>query len=208
MENIPQNILHEVRGHAFWEASKFIISVVVAFGYRVVGSIRETGHDRYEELYILLITFLLLTLAHYFIGAKDGTGLKLNKNTAVIVLAVLVFIGYIAYLFKPSESEQVDGRTFANEVVVLDGHDFVNCTFTNVTFVYDGKTPVKFTHNTVVGGFRFKTNNEVVDRTAVLMRGLGLTRPEIPLMGLDDKPLEHIQPPTFHEGTPTPSRQQ
>src|SRR5260221_12835552 len=34
----------------------------------------------------------------------------------------------------------INGKTFINERVELDGRAFVNCTFTNVTFVYNGTT--------------------------------------------------------------------
>jgi len=43
----------------------------------------------------------------------------------------------------------VRGQTFANQEFELSGKNIVNCKFSNVTFVYDGKRPFIFDHNSV-----------------------------------------------------------
>jgi hypothetical protein len=46
--------------------------------------------------------------------------------------------------YKPAE---VSNRHFRSEVVILDGFHYSNCTFDDVTFKYNGTTPIEFEHN-------------------------------------------------------------
>ena len=46
-----------------------------------------------------------------------------------------------------------------NEEVPLDGFRYQNCTMKNVTFRYDGKTPIQFENNHVHGTYDFVTDN-------------------------------------------------
>jgi hypothetical protein len=41
--------------------------------------------------------------------------------------------------------EEIRGKTFQNETVQIDGNAFIDCTFDNVTFRFDGKAPFRFT---------------------------------------------------------------
>jgi hypothetical protein len=45
------------------------------------------------------------------------------------------------FSFETREMVPVYRKTFTNEEVVLDGHHFIDCTFENVTFVYNGTAP-------------------------------------------------------------------
>ena len=44
------------------------------------------------------------------------------------------------------------GRTFSNESVPLDGMYFVNCSFQNVTFEYNGSGPFQIAGTVTMGG--------------------------------------------------------
>jgi hypothetical protein len=74
--------------------------------------------------------------------------------------------------------EPVLGRHFFNEAVVLDGKHFANCTFENVTFIYQGTAPVQIVdsrlihHPDSVG--KWHTDNIVVQQTTRIMKGLGM----------------------------------
>jgi hypothetical protein len=48
-----------------------------------------------------------------------------------------------------------------NEEVPLDGFDYEDCVMKNVTFVYDGKTPIQFSGNKV-NGFGLKSGNPAI----------------------------------------------
>jgi hypothetical protein len=58
--------------------------------------------------------------------------------------------------------QEVYGRTFRNETVVMDGKKFDHCTFDNVTFVYHGLTPYSFVEAQFVkpGKIMVKTDND------------------------------------------------
>lgn len=74
----------------------------------------------------------------------------------------------------PYQPTFVVGKTYRNQEVMLDGYSYVNCSFYNVTFVYNGATPMAFTGNHIFGNFRVRSDNPAVDGSFILARGLGL----------------------------------
>jgi hypothetical protein len=60
---------------------------------------------------------------------------------------------------------------FKNETVLLDGCDFIECTFDNVTFKYDGTKPYRLT-NAKGNSRKLTTDNKVVGQTVLLLRDL------------------------------------
>jgi hypothetical protein len=86
--------------------------------------------------------------------------------------------------------ENVLGHHFFNEVVVLDGKHFANCTFENVTLTYQGKGPVQMVNSRLIRHadsiVKIHTDNVVVQQTLSIMKGLGQLPPgykdeEVPL---------------------------
>jgi hypothetical protein len=69
--------------------------------------------------------------------------------------------------------KEIRGKTFQNETVQIDGNAFVDCTFDNVTFRFDGKAPFRFTtdHFPPHSKFNITSNNPVVIATMELMNG-------------------------------------
>ena len=74
---------------------------------------------------------------------------------------------------EPYRPISVVGKTFRNEVVPLDGYNYSNCEFYNVTFKYNGTTAVQFTHNNIHGSFGFVSDNMAVTGTTAMLRGFG-----------------------------------
>lgn len=62
---------------------------------------------------------------------------------------------------RGSQLESVFEKRFVNEVVVLDGHSYVNCIFENVTFEFNGGN-FAFVNNTAAG-VRFKSKNKDIN---------------------------------------------
>jgi hypothetical protein len=93
-------------------------------------------------------------------------------------------------------SSLVSDRFFDDEEVPLDGKSYINCTFTNVTFVYDGTAPMVFSHNSVFGGFKIKSNNPSVEASLIFLYGFGVLKIPIVKSGTHT-PLEHIEPPSY-----------
>jgi hypothetical protein len=61
------------------------------------------------------------------------------------------------------------GKTYKNETVQIDGNDFIDCTFDNVTFRFDGEAPFRFTNDHFQGKFGLTSNNPVVKSTMALL---------------------------------------
>lgn len=55
-------------------------------------------------------------------------------------------------------TQQITDCNLANQKVMLDDHEYFNCTFTNVTFVYDGTAPFHLSHSTM-SGYALGTDN-------------------------------------------------
>ncbi|MGH7805088.1 MAG: hypothetical protein ACREQJ_12125, partial [Candidatus Binatia bacterium] len=88
------------------------------------------------------------------------------------------------------------GRTMENEEVKLDGREFVGCTFSNVTFRWDGKPFLvresKIAPNTVNG---FKTINRDFLTFLSLLKTLGALEPKFAdSVRYFEEPKQGIQP--------------
>jgi hypothetical protein len=42
---------------------------------------------------------------------------------------------------------KIEGAAYKNQTVRLDGNEYINCTFDNVVFQFDGQAPFKFTQD-------------------------------------------------------------
>lgn len=94
---------------------------------------------------------------------------------------------YGSFTFNSNPNfEMVKGKKFYNERVVLDGKKYEDCTFENVTFVYNGTTPVHFSHNRVMGRVLFASDNPSVNMSMVVFYGMGLIPSNVPILNLPD----------------------
>ncbi len=67
--------------------------------------------------------------------------------------------------------KQIQAKTFKNEAVQIDGNAFIDCTFDNVTFRFDGEAPFRFTndHFEPRSKVEVTSNNPVVKSIIELM---------------------------------------
>ena len=65
-------------------------------------------------------------------------------------------------------------QTFKNQEVPLDGVRYVECTFENVTLVYNATRPYELTGNHFIGSNTFRSDSKRVMATLGLSRALGL----------------------------------
>jgi hypothetical protein len=75
---------------------------------------------------------------------------------------------------------QIQTKTFRNETVQIDGNEFIDCTFDNVTFQFDGTAPFRFTNDHFQGHSKYSitSNNPVIKSTIELMGAfIHLTNP-------------------------------
>jgi hypothetical protein len=59
---------------------------------------------------------------------------------------------------------------FQNETVLLDGYEFIECTFENVTFEYQGTKPFRFTGKTGGNSRKLTSDNVIVGQTLTLVK--------------------------------------
>jgi hypothetical protein len=67
--------------------------------------------------------------------------------------------------------KQIQAKTFKNETVQLDGNAFIDCTFDNVVFKFDGQAPFTFTNDHIVDRTKIAivSNNPLIKTTLGLM---------------------------------------
>ena len=82
---------------------------------------------------------------------------------------------------EPYAPISVVGKTFKNEKVTLDGISYSGCTFENVTFVYNGTTPIQFTNNSVRGSIQMRTDNLAVGGALAWLAGFVGLPPNVTL---------------------------
>ncbi|HEV8415588.1 MAG TPA: hypothetical protein VGQ49_18510 [Bryobacteraceae bacterium] len=110
-----------------------------------------------------------------------------HKSTVLWVLALLLTWGGIGYdyydrhhneAFQDIPAAEVKMRqSFKNKEVPLDGIAYVECTFENVTFVYNAKRPYQLIGNRFQGTNNLRSDSKGVVATIGLLKGLGLTNP-------------------------------
>ena len=67
--------------------------------------------------------------------------------------------------------KQIQSKTFKNETVQIDGNEFIDCTFDNVVFKFDGQAPFRFTqdHLHLPSKFSISSDNPVAKATIELV---------------------------------------
>lgn len=93
----------------------------------------------------------------------------------------------------------IAGKHFLNEKVPLDGISYRNCTFQNVTFVFNGTHAFEFTGNTI-NGAQIVSENPAINGTLMLLRGIGFLSDHVHVVA---PPGVRAEPPTIIN---TPSR--
>jgi len=108
-----------------------------------------------------------------------------NKILITIVIIGLLGSGFSLYL---NYSEKYDARPsfitvsnkeFINEKIPLDGYEYKDCTFTNVTFVFNGRAAARFHYNKIIGGCVITSDNTAIIATAQMLKGLGFVKEDI-----------------------------
>jgi hypothetical protein len=95
-----------------------------------------------------------------------------------VILAGLILVAKEFGVIKKSKTQLphtlVTRKRFVNERVPLDSHSYRDCTFENVTFLFNGTGRIEeFTHNIIVGRLRMHSDSPVVFQTIGLLQGLG-----------------------------------
>lgn len=138
-----------------------------------------------------------------FAGQAEGQNVpsdlrprSFRRYWPLIAMAVLAFltwsaIGYdyydrrtsASFLMKPAEwdnypSKEIKGQHFSHETVVLDGNNFTDCYFDQVTMSYEGLLPFKFTGTSHFNQpIVLRTTNARIYNYLILLGQLGILNP-------------------------------
>ncbi len=144
--------------------------------------------------------------------AHTGTRLAIFGNRWLYVALTIPVLAWLPYFLQPRIPEvNSKGKTlvvthkyFRNEKVPLDGYRYEDCTFRNVTFVYNGTTTVQIVRAVLISPIGFHTDSSVVLGTIAALKGIGLIKPGIPLLKEHENiPFPNVEEPTF---MPRPQR--
>jgi hypothetical protein len=161
-----------------------------------------------------VISLILCGIGSWIIFSRKELGqFKHGLPTLTLVLIAAIYAATYVYAvwFVPPQTVKdgtifskfadpytpriVSGKTFENEKVLLDGIEYDYCIFTNVTFVYNGTTSIRFTHNTVSGFVRIASDNPAVTGAFLFLYGFGATE-NVKLESLDTS--SHIELPIIN----------
>jgi hypothetical protein len=169
----------------------------------------------YGTLYIGAIILAINTAISSSVSLQAHIPNFLKVNTWGFIPAVLLSTATIVFIFDavgwipPGTArltrftqwplvyrpEIIRDQEFENRVVDLDGVDYINCTFRNVTFKYNGTTPIQFEQNKIYGVVGIDSDNPAVVGTLAMAEGFGMTKGPIRKIGAGKT--SHIEYPSF-----------
>jgi hypothetical protein len=77
----------------------------------------------------------------------------------------------------------------------LDGVEYTDCDFENVTFIFEGTTPIRMQNNRMHGSIWIQSGSGSVTATSALLKGLGWLRPDVALSGPKNEPVVGVEAP-------------
>jgi hypothetical protein len=177
---------------------KMSSKTLIGFGFVAVGWVAE----RMEWPPVTLVGALLLAVGCFSAGLWKFAGefqpTPRNQRSGKVRTLRVVLVGlllvaaaamggwyYREQLVEPTVSSrpvfdlktyrptQVYGEVFRNTEVPLDGVSYSHCEFYNVTFRYDGVTPIVFTDNKVYG-WGFKSRDDGLSNGIAFLRDMNV----------------------------------
>jgi hypothetical protein len=115
--------------------------------------------------------------------------IRSTNHLGILICAFVLVIGLVAAQMALAEEssntqsltnfredyplKEIRGKALQNGTVQIDGNAFIDCTFDNVTFRFDGKAPFRFTTDRFPPHSKFSitSNNLVVVATMELING-------------------------------------
>ena len=140
---------------------------------------------------IATVSSIVVILDWFGIRPKTMT----EKRPTIFVMAVLMIFTWAAVGFDYYDRhkatvgmqisaydwdhyalKQVWSQSFSNQTVMLDGYEYTNCSFDNVTFEYEGRAPSRLTTSRINlhpgGRVSLESKNAAVTQTMILMSAL------------------------------------
>jgi hypothetical protein len=137
----------------------------------------------------ILATVQTLILICQFFGVRIGAIASIPKMGPLFAMTVIASLTWAAvglnYYSQHSQdwpkgyvAKQPPKRVWKREVVPLDGYRYEDCQFEDVTFQYEGKTPIQFIRCTV-NGFSIKSGNPSIMGMLTFLKAANLIDPKV-----------------------------
>jgi hypothetical protein len=129
---------------------------------------------------ILAVPTFIREITSVFRANPAGSAQGLRR--VPVIIGILVLLSWAAVAFDVYARRQgfsayaqltkITGQTYSHETVQLDGFYYINCTFNEVTFKFDGIAPTQFTNIIISGGSNFISASPVVQEASFILATL------------------------------------
>jgi len=172
------------------EASSIVKDIALAVVAAVLGFIPWFLDKRGVEMnrHVLSLIFACSMFLLAWALAKLSTHITSQSPRISLIGAALLVAASVAsclYFAKGLEQDpfawrgaavplhRIQGKHFNNEQVLLDGTSYVECTFTNVTLIYNGTAPYRLEYITTAGTVNIRTDNPAISNMTGLLYSFG-----------------------------------
>jgi len=145
--------------HRYFVRGMFVLAAALALIAIFWQQIRLQIPDRTDDVFVFLATsriawFVMFVLCIGIIGTITRA-----RNA------------YSPIFNYDQNLKQIRNRTFRNETVEIDGREFIDCTFDNVQFRYDGKAIPRFTnvHFKLNGTYAIASQNSAIAHAMIIL---------------------------------------
>ena len=130
----------------------------------------------------VVVCFLLAFLVNRWIYGEriDRATVLMNyyKKERSLSSKTPAQVDTLASAWKATNKTPVIGKSFVNQEVPLDGFSYSDCTFRNVTLVFNGDAPFDLTNNTIEGVY-IRSANPALNGLIQLLIELKMIDPRI-----------------------------
>jgi hypothetical protein len=168
-----------------WKMPLVYVAVGAAFLFLgIMGPRIKTkvlGNTQLSKITVAMVALMIATCLavgfdyfdrHPIIGSVSESPLIAPMNDDL--LKVRRQLMYITARWNGYPLQNIVDTNFNGGTVLLDGRKFSNCTFSNVTFVYEGTAPFEFNPTTpiITGSWHLETGQPIVKAVFNLMIGV------------------------------------
>jgi hypothetical protein len=167
-------------GNLFWSVAGNAVWTCATGGVFFAGATVVLSHLRaFPPVWLDRGITALIVLAVVMIGSGIETIFRRRRRSADFT-AIRPLSAESAPKPPQVEYKEIVNQSFQSQDVLLDGHIFINCTFTDVTFVYNNGETGGFDSTCKVGGhYGFKSRDPHIQQMLYFLVHLRFMRPSV-----------------------------
>lgn len=168
---------------AFWLGLFSAVFTIIGFFLQYGGYMKKLRviFENRKLIFVLLTICFLLSAVSIYLSVQHKTH---NYRHPYI------------WTKKNLEIKEIKHHRFINQKVLLDGFEYNDCIFENVTFVYNGTSPIRLTYDKFYGNIQFATQSDIVAATCVFLKATGILSSKFAITyGPEHRELENVRSP-------------